>query len=318
MHFFVHIPKTAGTSFRTAAERFFSSERVAYDYGADSSVTSACIQRFLYAGELEDRHGLYRYWKQSGMALVAGHQSVHRYLDLVGLTRVLTFVREPLERSFSEYLHFRREKRYEGSFRDFFERQPVNHQTRMLGKIPMQALGFVGVTERYGDSLKLLNDHFGWRIPQRRVNRARLLDPRPSSISIEDREAFYQQNGGDVALYRSAVAGLDQRLQLCRQGLPFVHGGIDKVESGKISGWAWWAGGCDEPVGIEICSGKQVVQQVLADRPHKAMKRRGAPRDGQVRFTAALGPEVLNHLECRVVQTGQVLIGRYLPDNRTE
>jgi len=40
---FIHIPKTAGTSFRVAAEKYFGEDNTFYDYSAKSPETSAEI-----------------------------------------------------------------------------------------------------------------------------------------------------------------------------------------------------------------------------------------------------------------------------------
>lgn len=307
MYFFCHIPKTAGTSFRTAAERYFGADRVVYDYGPDSPVTSPCIRRFLYDSKPEDKAGLYQHCQQSGIKLVAGHKAANRFSGQVGLAHTLTFVREPLERAFSEYLHFRREKGFADDFRAFCAQQPLNHQTRMLAGIPVQALGFVGVTERYDESLRLLNRHYQWQIRKRRVNRARLFDPGPASIRAQDREIFYQQNPADVQLYNQALACLEQRLALSRRGLPYVHGQIETLKPGRISGWAWWGADRPDPVVLEVTINGRIVQRITADLSHKTMSSLGAPRAGQVGFASSSQARAAGPIELRVVETGQLL-----------
>ena len=307
MHFFVHIPKTAGTSFRTAAERYFGAERVVYDYGADSPVTSECVRRFLYEIENEDKSGLYRHWQALNAALVAGHMSVPRFLDHVGLGKVMTFVREPLERTFSEYLHFSREQRYRGSFRDFYRSGQINRQYRMTGGIPLRALGFVGITERYDDSLRLLNAHFGWGIRKRRVNRARWRDPGPGSISAEDRADFYKRNAKDVALYQHACWYFEQRLRLHEQGQPFAHAALESCKDDKVKGWAFWAKPGPGPVIIELRRNGETVCEATADRPHRTLGRHVAPGNGQVAFAAKMSMQPGDEITVVVAGTGQPL-----------
>lgn len=308
MHFFVHIPKTAGTSFRTAAERHFGAQRVVYDYGPDSPVTSECVQRFLYHPDAADHSGLFGNWQDQGIALVAGHQPVTRFLQAIGLRNILTFVREPLERSFSEYLHFRRKNRYRGSFQDFFQSMPANHQHRMAAGIPIRALTFVGITERYDDSLRLLNAHFGWRIRKRRVNRAGLLDPGPGSISAAERQAFYRLNGKDVALYQDACWTFEQRLRLFEQGLPFAHAEIEICQGGKVRGWAFWAEQPEQAVVIELQRNGSPVRQVTAERPHRLLERHAAPRSGRVGFAASMEMAPGDEITAIVAATGQPLV----------
>ncbi len=49
MIFFVHIPKTAGTSFRLGAESYFGRERIVYDYGKGSPASTPVVVDTLYA-----------------------------------------------------------------------------------------------------------------------------------------------------------------------------------------------------------------------------------------------------------------------------
>ena len=152
MHYFIHIPKTAGTSFRVAAERYFGADRVLYDYGKQSPVTSHSVRAHLYVQETPDMQALLELWQSSNVALIAGHQPLKRFGAKVGLPKTFTFLRSPIERCFSEYLHFQREQRFAGTFREFFASK-ANRQLQALSGVPHQALGFVGITERYRESL---------------------------------------------------------------------------------------------------------------------------------------------------------------------
>ena len=52
--FFIHISKTAGSSFRVAAERYFGKEHVFYDYGPKANETNPDIRTLDY--EKRDRY----------------------------------------------------------------------------------------------------------------------------------------------------------------------------------------------------------------------------------------------------------------------
>ena len=60
---FVHIPKTAGTSFRQAAESRFGLSRVLRDYGPNSDATSDTIKREVYSDD--DATQIYRAIEQT-------------------------------------------------------------------------------------------------------------------------------------------------------------------------------------------------------------------------------------------------------------
>lgn len=187
VHFFTHIPKTAGTSFRLAAEDDLGSQRVIYDYGAHSSVTSACVRQYLYESDELDLEGLAQHWQTSKPVLIAGHKGLKQFSSVIRLDRIMTFFRDPLARCFSEYVHLLKQGRYEGSFRSFFSNEKrINRQLRMLSGVPFQALGIVGVTKRYRDSLSLINDHFSWDIRARKLNKSGWLAPKLSRVSAAD------------------------------------------------------------------------------------------------------------------------------------
>ena len=309
MYFFVHIPKTAGTSFRLAAERQFSPERVVYDYGPQSPVTSACIQRHLYGEGERDEAAFYEHCRDHGIKLIAGHRPATRYLGGVAVGNIITFVREPLARAFSQYLHFKRHQGFEGSFREFFSvpaRQ--NAQAHMLRGVSLRALGFLGITEEYRQSLPMINYRYGWRLRHKRANRSGFFEPGPDSISQADRALFYELNSDDVALYREACWLFDIRRRLAAQGRPFAHAAIELVEGKRLRGWAWWAEPAEEPARIEICVNDAPAKTVAADRELKRWAKAGAPSQGRVGFVAGISARPGDRIICRIAQTGQPIV----------
>ena len=306
LHFFVHIPKTAGTSFRLAAEREFCRERVVYDYGPQSPVTSDCIQQHLYGEGEEDKSALYAHCLRQGVKLIAGHRPVTRFLEGVGVANIITFVREPLARVFSQYLHFKRHHGFEGTFHEFFsEPARQNAQAKMLLGVPPQALGFVGITEHYRQSLRMINSLYGWRLGRKHANRSGFFAPGPNGVAEEEQALFYEVNNDDVALYREMCWLFDIRRALAAQSQPFAHAQMKVVDGGQILGWAWWAEPVDEPVRIEVCVNGVSAMTVTADGPHEGWGSSGAPEHGRVAFAANLGARPGDRINCRVAQTGQ-------------
>ena len=309
MHFFVHIPKTAGTSFRLAVERHFSPEQVVYDYGPQSPVTSPGIQQHLYGEGDQDKAAFYEHCREHGIKLIAGHRPATRYLDGVAVPNIITFVREPLARVFSQYLHFKRHQGFEGSFRDFFSvptRQ--NAQAHMLRGISPRALGFVGITEQYRQSLRMINRHYGWRLRHKRANRSGFFEPGPDSVSQADRALFHELNSDDFLLYREACWLFDIRRRLAAQGHPFAHAAMELVDGKQVRGWAWWAEPAEEPPRIEICVNETLVKTVAADRELKGWVKAGAPSQGRVGFVAGIDARPGDRITCRIAQTSQPLI----------
>ena len=100
---------------------------------------------------------------------IIGHYALSKYGDFFGLDEVIAFVREPLVRSCSEYLHKFRNGSFAGTFSEFIEK-PVNQnfQARLLNGYKKEM--FIGATERYSDSLEVLNKRFGLRVNLKKRN----------------------------------------------------------------------------------------------------------------------------------------------------
>ena len=157
---FVHLPKTAGTSFRKAAESYFK-KPFALDYGDEAPETTPLVKDYFY--RQDDRWAFYKALEEQGVAFVGGHFPVKRYLAGLGLKRTVLFLRDPIQRLYSEYQHFVRHKGYSKSFDHFYKASDrINTQTKTLSRIPMEAIGFLGITERYESSLQLINHTYGF------------------------------------------------------------------------------------------------------------------------------------------------------------
>ena len=99
---YLHIPKTAGTSFRKSAEQYFGPAQVLSDYGEQSSSTSEDIRSAVYAEN--DLASL----RETGLEkkFLTGHFSMAKYREIFPDSPVVTFFRNPVDRVISEYVHF--------------------------------------------------------------------------------------------------------------------------------------------------------------------------------------------------------------------
>lgn len=296
-----------------AAEAYFGASKVIHDYGKQSPVTSQCVRRHLYQPNPADWDGLLAHWQLHKAVLLTGHTALDKYVPPLQLADTLAFLRNPLARCFSEYLHVSREQRYKGTFRSFFsDRTQINRQLRALSGVPFQALAVVGLTERYRESLSLINDRFEWAIGVRKVNKAGWFSPKLNRISASDRAIFSALNTADLALYRAACDQLDQRLRLQQFGQPFVHGNWTIGESGQISGWAWWAGErSEEPVAVELWRNGERLETQHSSLQCAQFSGHVAPRAGRVGFVFEKGMDdacqASHALQVSVERTGQVL-----------
>lgn len=303
--FFVHIPKTAGTSFRLGAQEYFGRERILYDYGSDSPVTTSLVSDFLYS-KTKDFWGFKKACDQRNAAMICGHVTVRRFVSLFGAARTLTFLREPLQRIASEYGHFVRHFEYKGSFVDFYSRPAMqNRQSKLLQGVELEAVGFAGLTERYARSLELLNAHFGTEIELRADNRGKESLQAEHELSAEDEAELRRLNRRDLALYAQAVALFESRYRFFQEGKPWAHARLEQLKPDRISGSAWWAGDSEEPVEVEVWINDRQAAVLPAVDLRPQLCRLQPPRGGHVGFDLPVKLSRDDRVQCRVAQTGQ-------------
>lgn len=87
--FFVHVPKTAGTSFRKSAESYFGEGAVLYDYSAQSEETSPLVNSHVY--QQPDLFEFYHAQKSNRFAFLSGHVNAGKYMHLFGACHTVTF-----------------------------------------------------------------------------------------------------------------------------------------------------------------------------------------------------------------------------------
>lgn len=205
---FLHIPKTAGTSFRVAAEEWFGKRHLMYDYGPQARRTSSIFRR-VETGEVSWEKALE---KVKCARFVTGHFPAQRYHSAFGPEHFCTFVRDPVERAVSQYFHHKHALGYAGNIETFIEDIRFHDQQhRLLLGLPLERMGFVGVTESYPDSLEIFNARFGTSLKIAFHNqRESRTSEDPLSPELINR--IEQLNARDLKLYRLAQEMLERRL----------------------------------------------------------------------------------------------------------
>jgi len=257
--YFLHIPKTAGISFKTLLASHFEPDRVFPSYFIDDVVVTSPE-------------------KLANYQLLAGHFLYSFHLLLPRMPLYLTLLRDPIERSLSQYAHVKRDPHhslhkkarlqsllefiYDPATRPLVENFQTHYLTlnvdprqialtstpdelphlrtqKMLetmrpsdlsdfellelAKSRLNACAFVGLTERFNDSLALLSYIFGWHpISALQLNTSsnRL---NAAEISAEELTAIRECTQLDAALYTYAEMLFDSYMVQMQQTLLETH-----------------------------------------------------------------------------------------------
>lgn len=224
---FLHIPKTAGTTFAAILRRNFPRSRVARVYPE--------------IGLSEREFKALPEARRAGLACVMGHFDFGLHRSVPGRSVYATFLRDPVRQTISRYRHIRASRwhplhymiRDGASIEDFARRTQGNYQTRALCGVEIEAgrphpvlgeedlarakqnlrerFAVVGITERFDESVLLAGRSCGLRDVRyvRRNVRARSGGPELSTGALH---AIEEQTGLDRALYAWAQGELDARI----------------------------------------------------------------------------------------------------------
>ena len=202
----VHTPKTAGTSFRWALEKHFGKSNIVRDYGPQAGATSDVVREHLYSGDESKNPGtLVAEISDQKKWILIGHFYLPKYVDSFEAQNIIAFVRDPLVRMCSEYLHRLKNETFSGTFSEFVQKPGYqNMQSQFLSGISDDS--FVGITEQYRESLRYINHYTQWNLSRLKKNVGRRGGGQrlAKHLSEEELELFYKINMDDVVLYKSA------------------------------------------------------------------------------------------------------------------
>ncbi len=304
--FFVHIPKTAGTSFRKAAEIYYGLQETCKDYGVESKETYQIVHDLILKNQ--DPWNFKKKFTEAGYNFFSGHVQARQYIHVFNIENTVTFFRDPLQRINSEYFHFVNYNSYINNLREFYTTETfINKQSKMLQGIPWSALGFVGITERYDESLNLFNNQFGVDFPIFQENLGKENITEKHKINPEQERELRELNAEDIQLYEQACRHFEWRVKLANEHKVFTRGMIGGFDNKCLNGWAVYDKG-DEPVKVEIeVNGKSVGCAVACHvRPY--LKALGIRRGGFIGFSIEipfLAPS--DEVTAYVADTGQPL-----------
>ena len=288
LNFFVHVPKTAGTSFRDSLE---SNTCVISDYGDSRPQTSDIVQKWAYVKN--DIYSLQQHI-ETKTSWLCGHVWLTKYSGLVPAENIATIVREPIERVISHYSHEMRWGMSDNMDLETFLRssQAKNTQSRYLAGVPISLIGAVGITEDYENSLKLINHQFNTTLSNtlKNVNedKARLRDALPQSAI----QRIIEQNQKDIALYDQAKALQSQRLNFLEKGLPWTYMYAHVNKRNEVSGIVFRSNNTS-PISVRLYRESAVLFDGEAAQHTPEFPDINFPRGRYVGFTVKLTPSQL-------------------------
>jgi hypothetical protein len=304
---FLHIAKTAGTSFRLALANAFGETGVIYDYGKLSEQTSTIVKHHLSVPPY-DAYALFEALSALSPRVITGHIGILRYLRLSSVDMVVSFLRNPIKQVFSHWRHHVIHYDYHGSLEDFCKTPHfTNVQAKALANVPIEMIGHLLITERYADSLSLFNSDYDTELELMRANQNTERTGDGYQISDLHRALIIKNNQQDMRLYDQAASLFEQRIEIANNGGDWVYGICHpNDEKGFINGWAYQRNG--QPVELELLQNGKVIAETTSViyRPHLNVFR--APRKSCIGFQFKLKNAVPeDQFICRVKSTGQEL-----------
>lgn len=305
-YLFVHIPKTAGTSFRDSLQEVFG-DGLYCDYGVDEPTTSPVILDYIHKRNAYPEFGDFLAQQKKAICL-SGHYPIKKYAPLFPIHQVMLFMRDPIQRVISQYEHVCRVEKITESLESFCSKPAhMNLQSRNIGRTPYHLIGFIGLQEFYSESLQMLRSQMGLHIKEAFLN---MNDQRASVKYQPDSELLKlleKNNEQDLALYKKINTLFKQRYELFTLGKHYIHGAVTAINNNRITGWAVNQS-ADEPVELTLLVNGKVVGQTLANSYRHTLREWNVNRQAYIGFDFTV-KNLSEHdqLECVVSESGQVL-----------
>lgn len=310
-YLFVHIPKTAGTSFRDSLEEIFG-DGLYCDYGADIA-TSPIVSDYI-----QNRQAFYEFGsflsEQHKPVCLSGHYSVKKYAPFFYIKNIMLFLRNPVQRVISNYEHMRRVDGITESLESFCcNPLYMNLQSRSLGRVPFNLIGFIGLQEYYRESLQLLSFQLGLQVKESFLNINKERVEEKYKVDVDLRKLIGSNNQEDLVLYKRVKEIFLQRYELYSTGSVYIHGAIIEKTKYKIVGWAINQNS-ELPVELAIYVDGKEVGHVIANEYRPELRTWNVGRQAYIGFELSFEVPLTRDsiVECIVVDNGQELFSPFV------
>ncbi len=322
----VHLPKTAGTTFRQILEGVYTPEKVCSDYTGSK-----------FSEELLTKIG------SPDIKVIHGHFPVTKYQDMFLEAKRIIWLREPIRRLLSHYIfvinvqkkrRFTTVKKEKNKLLEFAQTNSMKNLMSSYVK-DLQYFWFVGIQDFFQEDLIELQEKLGWsnikyfyanknpsKIHQNFVKEV-LLD----AEMIEQLKAI---NSEDIEVYETALKMREERRKYLLKNLPsktipkakIINISLSKVDSqhlwgchidrpkkgekidsgnNKIEIMGWVLGKSSRAVAVEIISQGSIIQTVPIDKKRPGVAKafphvKKAKNSGFVATVGLLGLSMASEL----------------------
>lgn len=225
----VHIPKTAGTSFRNYLKAVYSPDSVArVDLPLESQVLK--YEQKAYGPRKLPKN----------VRVVHGHFNLlelQARLDLPDSVPVITWLRHPVDRVISNYFYLKARleeeldekgkglnilSKMQRTLLEYARAEPNrNRQSNFLRGMSLRDFDFVGIQEHFKEDIAKMARHFLWdpSVDVPKVN----VTPRRYAVSEAEREEIMRLNQADMRLYEEGLRLRAQRNEPLQPELISIH-----------------------------------------------------------------------------------------------
>ncbi len=212
----IHIPKTAGTSFRNTLKTVYGDEHVAR---LDIDLFSQNIR----LNEIDYlKPSLPNYLK-----VLHGHfsyENLNLHFDIPKDVPVITWLRDPVDRVLSNYFYLSQRlhdelqedqkglnilKKLKRSLSEYAMDPPQqNRMSQFLSGIELERLFFVGFTNNYNDGMERISNLLGWKNHEAFFHNK--TEGRNFNVTNQEIELIRSLNQLDIKLYENALNLLEK------------------------------------------------------------------------------------------------------------